>query len=469
MNHELHSYICNSITRYTQDTAQRVVKSDFDELSRIIMALLAAKESGNSIFTAGNGGSGATASHMANDFTKGCRAHNREGFKIECLVDSSAVITCLANDFSYEDIFSIQLKTKARPGDVLVVFSGSGNSSNIVRAVEIANEMGVVSIGFSGRDGGKLKGLCHLLMISPTYSMEQLEDMHMLYEHAMACTIRQILEDSWGMEVVRYPSPSCHIQSALFDFDGTVSLIREGWQDIMIPYFIEILSATPKAEEPNAIAEIVGNFVDTLTGKQTIFQCIRLAEEVEKRGGPKVNPLAYKKEYLKRLFTRIENRHADLKQGASPERYLVPGIIDLLKELKKNGIRCYLASGTDEPDVLAEAELLGVVQYFDGGIYGAKDDITECAKEAVIHKIIQENNISGNQLVSFGDGFVEIELVAGIGGYTFGVATDEVRRKGINQHKRQRLLSAGAHAIIPDFTGAKKIVAFIKGEGNNAF
>jgi D-sedoheptulose 7-phosphate isomerase len=158
-----------------------------------VQRLVRVKTDGKTVYTAGNGGSAATASHMCNDLLKGCRVNDREGFRAVCLADSNAIVTCLANDFSYEDIFSIQLKTCAVEGDVLVVFSGSGNSPNIISVLKTAREMGVFTIGFSGRDGGRMKDLCDLLIIAPTDSMEQIEDMHLLYEHAMICSIKQRL------------------------------------------------------------------------------------------------------------------------------------------------------------------------------------------------------------------------------------------------------------------------------------
>lgn len=450
------------LSNYSTEIAEKLLKTDFELLEKIIQKLLEAKAKGSTIFTAGNGGSAATASHMANDFTKGCRVHNREGFKIICLADSTPIVTCLANDFSYEDIFSIPLRTQGKRGDVLVVFSGSGNSPNIVKAVITAKEMGIFTIGFSGRDGGTLNGLCDLLLIAPTDNMEQLEDMHMIYEHAMSCAIQKELADMWGVEIRRYPKKSTEIKSALFDFDGTLSLIREGWQDVMIPYFIEVLRETPNAESEEELKETVRTFVDTLTGKQTIFQCIRLAEEIEARGGKPRDALEYKTEYLRRLSDRIKHRHEELKAGCDPEQYTVTGARKLLRTLRDSGIKTYLASGTDEADVMMEVRLLQLENFFDGGIYGAIDGVTDCSKELVIRKIISENQISSDQLVSFGDGYVEIELVKDLGGYTFGVASDEVRQKGINQWKRERLIQAGADAIIPDFEDTDRIIELIR-------
>ena len=262
------------------------------------------------------------------------------------------------------------------------------------------------------------------------------------------------------MEIITPPAPNTKFRYVLFDFDGTLSLIREGWQEIMIPYFVEILSQTPNAEDKATIEEIVTAFVDRLTGKQTIFQCIKLDEEVVQRGGMKQEPGVYKAEYLRRLGDRIKSRLEELRNGCNPEKYLVPGSVRLLELLKNEDYNLYLASGTDEPDVIAEAKLLKLDKYFGQHIYGARDNETACSKETVIKQIVASNNLTGAELISFGDGFVEIELVAGIGGYSVGVATDEVRKNGIvNQRKRERLLEAGAAMIIPDFSDADKLVA----------
>jgi phosphoglycolate phosphatase-like HAD superfamily hydrolase len=265
----------------------------------------------------------------------------------------------------------------------------------------------------------------------------------------------------WGMEVIKSPSFGVDFRYALFDFDGTLSLIREGWREIMIPYFIEVLMQTKHAEDKQAIEELVTLFVDRLTGKQTIFQCIRLDEEVERRGGAKSDPGVYKAEYLRRLGIHIKNRIAELAAGGNPEKHLVPGSTKLLKLLQKTGCKLYLASGTDETDVLKEAKLLGIDKYFNGHIYGARDNMTDCSKEMVIKNLLEENNLTGKELVAFGDGYVEIELVAQAGGYAVGVATDEVQRKGVNMIKRERLLEAGADMIIPDFSEPEKLVGFL--------
>ena len=187
---------------YVTDCAVNVQKTDFSILAQIADAIFDAypitddnaTNKRKRIFVAGNGGSSATASHMVNDLVKGCRVFDLPGFDAMCLSDSSAVVTCLANDFSYDDIYKIMLETYASAGDLLIVFSGSGNSPNIIKACEYAKKTGMYVIGFGGRDGGKMKPLCDICLIAPTDSMEALEDMHLIYEHALVTVLRGRLE-----------------------------------------------------------------------------------------------------------------------------------------------------------------------------------------------------------------------------------------------------------------------------------
>lgn len=245
------------------------------------------------------------------------------------------------------------------------------------------------------------------------------------------------------------------IRCALFDFDGTVSLIRSGWQDIMIPYFCEVVAETGTEEPPETIHATVKKFVDDLTGMQTIYQCMALCDEIKKRGGSPLTPGQYKAEYLRRLAEKIRDKKEALANGsAKPSEYAVPGSVEYLKKLCAMGIKCYCASGTDEEDVIYEAGLLGVKDYFAGGIFGAKADLTDCSKEAVIKNLLKNENIRPSELITFGDGFVEIKLTAQAGGTAVGVATDEVNRSGkIDREKEPRLVNAGAAFIVPDFTG----------------
>ncbi|MDR1962820.1 MAG: HAD family hydrolase [Planctomycetaceae bacterium] len=268
------------------------------------------------------------------------------------------------------------------------------------------------------------------------------------------------------LEIVRQPRPTQPPKAAILDFDGTISLIREGWQQVMIPLFIEVLAETSggKNETPKELEHAVREFVDLLTGKQTIYQCIQLAEEVTKRNGTPLEPLAYKHEYHRRLLQRIHHRLDALKTGGNPQEHLVPGSYDLLQMLRQHGLTVYLASGTDEVFVKEEADLLRVTDYFNGGVYGAQDDHKTFSKAMVIQRIIAENKLQGQELIGFGDGYVEIENVHDIGGFAVGVATNESERSGIDDWKRNRLIGAGADLIIPDYSDIKQLESQIFGE-----
>lgn len=253
-----------------------------------------------------------------------------------------------------------------------------------------------------------------------------------------------------------------HIRFALFDFDGTISLIREGWQGVMIPMMIEVLLDTPHHESEAELMQVVTEFVTHLTGKQTIYQMLQLAEEVEKRGGTPRDPLDYKHEYLQRLWRRIGDRVADLKAGRkTPEDFIVPGAFDLLAALRERDVTCYLASGTDRPYVLDEAGVLGLPRYFGDHIYGALDDYRNFSKRMVIERILRENQLAGAELVAFGDGFVEIEDTKAVGGIAVGVASNEATRQGIDTWKRSRLIQAGADLIIPDFREHERLTDYL--------
>lgn len=251
------------------------------------------------------------------------------------------------------------------------------------------------------------------------------------------------------------------IRFAIFDFDGTISLIREGWQDIMIPMMVEILMSTPQHERLEEVQKIVRTYVANTTGKQTIYQMFRLAEEVEKRGGIAKDPLEYKEQYHELLMARIVERLQGLREGRIvPKDMAVPGSLNALDLITQAGVTCFLASGTDEKYVLDEAELLGITPYFQG-IYGAQDDYENFSKRMVIQNIIQKNNLSGSELVAFGDGYVEIEDTKAVGGIAVGLATDEARRSGIDPWKRERLIASGADVIMPDFKPFPKLWLYL--------
>lgn len=263
------------------------------------------------------------------------------------------------------------------------------------------------------------------------------------------------------MEIINPHIERGRVRHALFDFDGTLSLIREGWQQIMIPLMVECLSATPQHESATELEAAVADYITRSTGIQTIYQMIYLAGEVERRGGRPLNPLTYKRVYVDRLLHHIEQRLADLQSGQiTPDALMVPGGRTVLQLLRRHGVTCYLASGTDEPFVIDEARALGLSSYF-AGIYGARDDYKTFSKKILIERIISEHQLAGPQLVVFGDGFVEIEDGNSVGGIAVGVASNEAQRSGIDEWKRSRLIEAGADIIVPDFSEAGALIDYL--------
>jgi len=265
------------------------------------------------------------------------------------------------------------------------------------------------------------------------------------------------------VEIIRDARPVEPPSHALFDFDGTVSLIREGWQDIMVPLMVELLAETGTGETVEELTAVVSEYVERLTGEQTIYQMIRLAEEIRKRGGTPREPLYYKRLYHERLIGSIHDRREGLRSGRiEPEAMIVPGADKALALLRDRGVVLYLASGTDEPYVIEEARLLGLDTCFGEHIYGARDDYRTFSKEHVIRRILELNGVGGASLIGFGDGYVEIANVKGAGGMAVGVASDEKGRSGRpDEWKRARLIGAGADVIIPDFCDCEVLFDYI--------
>jgi phosphoglycolate phosphatase-like HAD superfamily hydrolase len=259
----------------------------------------------------------------------------------------------------------------------------------------------------------------------------------------------------------RLPAPPGH---ALFDFDGTLSLIREGWVGIMLPMMVEFLTPVARDHEtPASLEALARDFVMELTGKQTIYQMMRLAEEIRSRGGIPLDPLEYKAEYHDRLMSRIAGRREGLLNGGvSPDDMLVPGSLEILSALRRRGVAIYIASGTDEEFVREEAHLLGLDGFAPGTIYGAQADYRNFSKAMVIRRILDDNHVEGGRLLAFGDGYVEIADCKAAGGLAVAVASDEEGRSGRpDPWKRERLIAAGADLVVPDFREADVLLDHI--------
>ena len=265
-----------------------------------------------------------------------------------------------------------------------------------------------------------------------------------------------------SIEILNPHLPRGRFRSVLFDFDGTLSLIREGWPQVMIPMMVQVLKETGTRESETELAARVEEFVMLLNGRQTIYQMIQLADEVRRRCGQPRDPLEYKRRYHDLLMARIQERLNALASGeARAADWTIPGSHELLQELRHRGLTLYLASGTDLPFVRREADLLSLTEFFGHHIYGALDDYRNFSKKMIIERILSENNLRGEELLGFGDGFVEIEEIKRVGGVAIAVASDEVKRQGINAWKRDRLIRAGADMVIPEYRDWARLLKFL--------
>jgi len=253
------------------------------------------------------------------------------------------------------------------------------------------------------------------------------------------------------------------IKHVLFDFDGTISLLREGWQRIMAPVCVEMICGD--TEPTQAIIDEVNVMIDETTGIQTIFQMQRLQEMVRAHGlvpeDKIMEPIDYKKVYNDRLMEPVRARIAQLDSGEKTvEDYTVRGVLRFLELIAQQDVSMYVFSGTDRDDVRNEAARVGVAPYFKE-IWGALPSVEEYSKEKIIRDIIAEHHLEGPQVLAIGDGPVELRNVKEAGGIALGIASDEVNGKGWDMSKRLRLLRAGADILIPDFLEADKLIEYL--------
>ena len=175
----------NQISDYFQRVADVLPRIPAEPVASIIGIMQEARVNGRRIFLFGNGGCSANASHIVTDLVKSVAHPDRPRFKVFCLSDNTPMLTAYANDVSYDEVFAGPLVALAEPGDVAFALSGSGNSPNVLRGLEVAAQMGLTRIGLTGGNGGKLKDLCDVCVIVPSPSMQIIEDAHLIVLHAM--------------------------------------------------------------------------------------------------------------------------------------------------------------------------------------------------------------------------------------------------------------------------------------------
>ena len=261
-------------------------------------------------------------------------------------------------------------------------------------------------------------------------------------------------------EIIRPFQLDKHPRIAVIDFDGTLSLIRSGWVEIMVDMmFAELRSLGGSKESDSELTDYIRNFVLNLNGRPTIYQMDYFVGAARERGGKPESSEFYTQKFLDTLIAKSEERITALQSGyLTTDDLMVPGTRALLTDLQSRGVQMTLASGTAVVNVKREAKLLEIEHFFEGRIFGPGEASRDFSKLAVMQQILAAAETDGSELIGLGDGFVEIENLKELGGIAIGCATDETHRSGeVEAWKRTRLIQAGADIIVPDYRNWHKL------------
>ena len=324
-------------------------------------------------------------------------------------------------------------------------------------SIETAGELGTFTAGVT------VQKLFQTGTATPEEILAIGSDPDFIYQPEVAGDIRQArYHNNSEIEIInRFPA-DLKIRYAIFDNDGTISTLREGWELIMAPMMIKAILGEKYLEADEStydkVKSAVNQLIDKTTGIQTLKQMQILAVLVAEFGfvpeDQILNEFGYKEIYNNDLIAMVRDREKKLNKGElSVEDLTLKNAVPFLKVLHDRGIKLYLTSGTDEEDVKHEASVLGYDSLFEGRIYGATGDINKEAKKMVLDRILDSfGDSEAASIATFGDGPVEIRETYKRGGITVGIASNELRRFGLNLKKRTRLIEAGADIIVPDFS-----------------
>jgi phosphoglycolate phosphatase-like HAD superfamily hydrolase len=251
----------------------------------------------------------------------------------------------------------------------------------------------------------------------------------------------------------------------VFDFDGTLSWLRHGWPTIMLELFRDNFPTRPE-ETAEQVDHVLEEGILSLNGKPTIFQMQRFVELVVERDGPALDAESLRQEYQRRLDEAIARRSTRIHSAeANRDDYVLHGARPLLEHLAKLPLTLVVLSSTDEHRVREEATLLELSPYFEPRIHGGTSDPFTFSKRAVFDRLLAEANATGDVLLSFGDGPVEIADTKALGGVAIAVCSDEHENGSgrCDPSKRRELIAAGADAVIPDFRDAPAIIDYLLG------
>lgn len=264
-----------------------------------------------------------------------------------------------------------------------------------------------------------------------------------------------------GIEIVRKVDRG-GFKHVLFDFDGTISLLREGWQAIMRPMMAQAICGNEPATD--AIDARIEAFIDDTTGIQTILQMEGLVDLVREYGlvsdSEILDAQGYKEIYNDALMVPVNERLTHLSTGTlSADEATVAGAREFVASVAAQDAPMYIFSGTNRDDVRNEADALGVAHHFTE-IWGALRTIKEFSKEKILTEMIAEHGLNGPEVLIIGDGPVEIRLAHEHGCASIGVASDEVNG-GLDRAKRERLLGVGADIVVPDFKSGAELIEYL--------
>lgn len=385
-------------------------------------------------------------------------------FKKPLFITRGARGSIIVNSAGITNIDGLMIISKVDPvgaGDSYLAGAASALAAGY--SMEIAAEIGSYVAGVT------VQKLFQTGTASPEEILKIGSDPDFVYSPELAEDIRYA--NYWNdteIEIINeWPQP-LNIKHAIFDHDGTISTLREGWEHIMQPMMMKAILGNHFQDADEALYHKVHlrvvDFIDKTTGIQTLVQMKGLVDLVKEFGlipaDQILDEFGYKEIYNDELLKMVRIREAKLSKGElSLEDFTLKNAVLLLEKLYKAGVKLYLASGTDEEDVKNEARILGYDHLFEGGIYGAVGDITKEAKKIVLDRILDTIGNSGNgQVAAFGDGPVEIRETRKRGGLTIGIASNELKRHSLNESKRSRLIKAGADVVIPDFSQLPKLL-----------
>jgi phosphoglycolate phosphatase len=253
------------------------------------------------------------------------------------------------------------------------------------------------------------------------------------------------------IEVLRNGFPTSGYRAVVFDFDGTLSLLRRNWQGLMVPMMVAWLERLDTGEAPGRLKKLVEDFVVELTGRPTIVQMQRLVDEIKLRGHDAEPATYYYEQYQTSLMQQANARIRAVVRGhASPDTMAVAGSRRLLNELQQRNVHLVLASGTELKDVQHELEVLEFAAYFEKRVHGPVNQDPKFSKQSVMENLVRRG-MPAKSLIAIGDGPAEIVAIKRVGGLGIGLASNEITGSGIDPLKREHLIKAGADMIIGDY------------------